>query len=141
MTSLPPRSVLVRTWFGGSEAWELLIRQVQTPSEEDFLAYVDFINNLAFEGMTVAELKSRQPNGPIVSFIADEITLTDAEHPILAVWVLPRRANDGRPEPEPFRVIPSELWGVENNINIANMDWEDFSGSVDHDGVFRGFEG
>lgn len=137
---MPPRSVLVRTWFGGSEAWELLVRQVHTHSEEDFLADVDLIDDPAFEGMTVAELRNKQPNGPMVSFIADESTLTDAEHPILAVWVLPRRADDQRPEPEPFRVIPSELWSVENNINISNMDWDNFSGSVDDDGVFRGFE-
>jgi hypothetical protein len=39
----------------------------------------------------------------------------------------------------PFRCIPSELWGVDNNLNISNMDWEDFSGAAGEDGVFRGF--
>jgi hypothetical protein len=39
----------------------------------------------------------------------------------------------------PFRCIPSELWSVDNNLNIANMDWEDFAGSTGEDGVFRGF--
>jgi hypothetical protein len=34
---------------------------------------------------------------------------------------------------------PPELWGVENNLNIANMDWEDFAGRVDESGVSRGF--
>lgn len=84
-------------------------------------------------------LKAGQPNGPIVSFIADRMTLTAADHPIMAVWVLLPIADDDRPEPEPFRVVPSELWSVENNINLANMDWEDFTRSVDADGVFRGF--
>jgi hypothetical protein len=27
------------------------------------------------------------------------------------------------------------------NLSIANMDWDDFAGSVDGDGVFRGFGG
>jgi hypothetical protein len=39
----------------------------------------------------------------------------------------------------PFRCISSELWGVDNNLNISNMDWEDFAGAAGKDGVFRGF--
>jgi hypothetical protein len=31
------------------------------------------------------------------------------------------------------------LWDVDNNLNISNMDWEDFSGAAGEDGVFRGF--
>lgn len=27
----------------------------------------------------------------------------------------------------PFRCIPSELWAVENNLSISNMDWEEFA--------------
>jgi hypothetical protein len=33
---------------------------------------------------------------------------------------------------------PSELWAVENNLKIANMDWQEFAAAVDEDGVFRG---
>lgn len=98
-----------------------------------------FVDDPAFDGLSVEALKAHQPNGPIVSFLADETTLTTGEHPILAVWVLPYSADDDRPEPEPFRVVPAELWSVENNINLANMDWTDFTGSVGDDGIFRGF--
>ena len=38
-----------------------------------------------------------------------------------------------------FRVIPSEMWSVENNLSIANMDFAEFADAVDEDGVFRGF--
>lgn len=38
-----------------------------------------------------------------------------------------------------FRALPSEVNGIESNLSIANMDWEDFAESVDDDGVFRGF--
>jgi hypothetical protein len=31
--------------------------------------------------------------------------------------------------------------GVENNLNIANMDWEELAGAADDDGVSRGFVG
>jgi hypothetical protein len=31
------------------------------------------------------------------------------------------------------------MWGVENNLSIANMDYSEFADEVDPDGVFRGF--
>lgn len=40
-----------------------------------------------------------------------------------------------------FRCVPDELWGVENNLNIANMNWEEFADKADEDGVFHGFIG
>jgi hypothetical protein len=36
-------------------------------------------------------------------------------------------------------VIPTELWSVENNLALGNMDFKDFAQSVDADGVFRGW--
>jgi hypothetical protein len=79
-------------------------------------------------------MQTEQPAGAFVSFLADQTTLTSAEHPILGVWTY-----DDRPDREPFRVVPAAVWSVENNINIANMDWPEFTSSVDEDGVFRGF--
>ena len=38
-----------------------------------------------------------------------------------------------------FRVIPSELWSVENNLSLANMDFEEFAGAAGAEGVFLGF--
>jgi hypothetical protein len=35
--------------------------------------------------------------------------------------------------------LPSQIQAIENNLSIANMDFEDFADSVDADGVFRGF--
>jgi hypothetical protein len=40
-----------------------------------------------------------------------------------------------------FRVIPSEMWDVENNLSLANMDFPEFAGSTGPDGIFRGFPG
>lgn len=140
MTALPSDSVLVRTWFGDDNAWESLVSEVQTPSEEGFLAQVTLVNDPTFEGLSAEALKAAQADGnaAIVSFLADETTLTSAEHPILAVWVLP--LDDDDPDHRPFRVAPSHLWSVENNINVATMGWEDFTRSVGADGVFRGFK-
>lgn len=135
MTALPRSSVLVRTWFDGTwfdgtwfdadGAWALLVAEAQTPSQDGFLADVTFVDDAAFAGLTADALTAAQPDGAIVSFLADEITLTSDDHPIVAVWVLPRPPDDVGPVPKPFRVVPSELWNVENNINLANMDWEE----------------
>jgi hypothetical protein len=133
MTALPNHSVLVRTCFGDDDAWEELLTEVRTPSGEGFLATVTPIDDATFEGLSVEGLMALQTNGPIVSFLADETTLTTAGHPVLAVWVLP-----GDRDHQPFRVAPAALWSVENNINLANMGWAEFTRATE-DGVFRGF--
>lgn len=92
-----------------------------------------------FEGLSPEALEAKQPGGAVVSFLADEITLTDPEHPILAVRVLPPQ-DFRRGDHTPFRVVPAQLWSVENNINEANLDWEDFANRVDADGIYRGKE-
>lgn len=138
MTTLPAIPVLIRTWFGDDAAWAALAEEVRRPSEDGFLANVTPVDDPAFAGLSAQALREKQPAGPIVSFLADETTLTSAEHPILAVWVLPPRNGDRR-DLAPFRVMPAELWSVENNINLANLDWADFTRSTGADGVFRGF--
>ena len=138
MTALPGIPVLVRTWFGDDGAWAALAEEVGTPSEDGFLANVTPVDDPAFEGLTAEALREKQTGGPIVSFLADETTLASAEHPVLAVWVLPHRDGEQR-DLAPFRVVPAELWSVENNINLANMDWADFTRATGPDGVFRGF--
>jgi hypothetical protein len=40
---------------------------------------------------------------------------------------------------EPFRCIPTELWSIGNNLNIAHPSWEDFTGAIDRGSVSRGF--
>jgi hypothetical protein len=65
-------------------------------------------------------------------FIVDRIALTPPDHPILVVDL---HTEPGRT----FRVIPSEMGGVENNLSLANMDFEEFAESVDEEGIFRGF--
>jgi hypothetical protein len=49
---------------------------------------------------------------------------------------LPEEPEYGRE----FRAIPTAVQSIENNLSIANMDFEDFAEAVDEDGVFRGFQ-
>jgi hypothetical protein len=57
--------------------------------------------------------------------------------PEFAVLVVNLRNN---PHP-PFRALPAEIQSIENNLSIANMDYQEFAQNVDSDGIFRGFRG
>jgi hypothetical protein len=97
-------------------------------------AYAEPVSDAAFDGAGWETIRAAVPvndEGASVLFIADGTTLTSAEHPILVVDLM----EDGN---EPFRCIPAELWSVDNNLNISNLDWEDFADAIDDDGVYRG---
>ena len=52
---------------------------------------------------------------------------------------LPVLCLDASAPERTIRVIPSELWSVENNLSLANMDFEEFAAAAGTEGVFRGF--
>ena len=71
-------------------------------------------------------------SGHTFLFVVDRTAITHPDRPVLVV--------DLNEEPgRTFRVIPSKIWGVENNLSIANMDFGEFADAVDSEGVFRGF--
>ncbi|MEU8898689.1 hypothetical protein [Nocardia sp. NPDC048505] len=39
-----------------------------------------------------------------------------------------------------FRIAPRAVAEVEVNFLLASVDFEDYAGNVDDDGVFRGFD-
>ncbi|HWO63813.1 MAG TPA: hypothetical protein VNO31_27640 [Umezawaea sp.] len=133
MTSLPQSddTPFVRTHFSDEEAWQALSTAVGTPNEDDFLAYVHVVDDPAFRDLSPEEVAARA-DGHRLIIVADETAMTSPEMPLLVLHL----DDDGWDE---VRVIAEELWSIENNISIANMDWEEFTGAVDHDGVFRGF--
>lgn len=108
---------------------------MQRENEEGLRAYVVPVNDPSFDDAGWQIVKAAPPgndNGAAVLFVADGMALTSPDHPILVVDLVANRS--------PFRSIPSELWAVDNNLNIANMDWEEFADRLDGNGVFRGFE-
>ena len=138
MKALPKsdKSLLLRTDFSDDVAWAALCEALRVPSEEGFLAHLDCISDPVYDGLTVEQLVKLAPKGgdhnQVIAFVADRIALTEPEQPVLVV--------DLYDEPgRTFRVIPREMWGVENNLSIANMDYTEFADNADPDGVFRGF--
>ncbi|POX60459.1 hypothetical protein C3492_27380 [Streptomyces sp. Ru62] len=59
--------------------------------------------------------------------------------PLLAVLPHDKDEEESEQEFGGLRVIAGELWSMENNISIGNMDWEEFVDAANGDGVFRGF--
>jgi hypothetical protein len=100
----------------------------------EFRAYVECVSDPAFDGFQPEQVIAAAALGPYRGyvFVVDPTTLTHPEHPVLVVDL---SSEPGRT----FRVIPSEIWGVENNLSLANMDFEEFADAADSDGIFRGF--
>lgn len=138
-------SLLVRTDFSSDEAWQQLADQATQENEDGFQAYAEPVSDPAFDAASWETVKAAVPvgQGASVLFIADSISLSSPDHPILVVDLSDTYLSVAEfPEiagRKPFRCIPSELWGVDNNLNISNMDWEDFAGAAGEDGIFRGF--
>ena len=130
-------SLALRTDFSDESAWSAICAAIQEPSGDfGFTANVDFVSDREYDGLTAEQLRLVLPEGSHHSFvfIIDHVALSQPDHPILVVDLLD---EPGRT----FRVIPSEMWAVENNLSIANMDFEEFSDAVDSDGIFRGLPG
>ena len=125
---------VIRTDFTDEAAWKKIQSEVAEVNTMGFSANVRFIDDRQYSELTGRELLQRisglDEYGCV--FIADATAMSTAEHHLLVL-------DPSNPTGETFRVIPSEAWGVENNLSIANMDYSEFADSVDPDGVFRGF--
>jgi hypothetical protein len=150
MPTLPHAGpLLVRTDFTDDGAWDQVRHQAQREYGPDgFSADVEPVSDPGWADAAWQTVKAAAPadgeTGPGVLFIADSITFASSEHPILVVDLTDKYLSMAEfPEiadRTPFRSIPSALWSVENNLTIANLDWEDFAGDVGDDGIYRGFE-
>jgi hypothetical protein len=131
-----PRSeqaLVIRTDFSDDTAWNTVVTAIQQPVE-GFYAYVDFVDDPAFDGLTVEHLVARRDDSTkSYAIVADALTVKEAEHPLLVVDLF---EEPGRT----FRAIPSAIQSIENNLSIANMDFWEFADNVDADGVFRAFK-
>ena len=133
MKSLPETewTLLIRTDFSYQAAWQALRAAITTPKEEeDFLANVDIVDDPAYRDLTSEQITSLTADEFLI--VADKVALTALGMPLLVLL----KSEDESGE---LRVIAEELWSIENNISIGNMDWSEFVDSADEDGVFRGF--
>jgi hypothetical protein len=141
-------SPVIRADFAHEDEWTRVQVAITEPQTEDeFTANVEFIDDKAFDGLTAARLLEIVPadTGHSFAFLVDMQTLTHPDRPILVVnlydWAEGLEDQGEGPQyGATFRVVPSEMWSVQNNLSLANMDWEEFADNVDDDGIFRGFD-
>jgi uncharacterized protein YbcV (DUF1398 family) len=127
--------LVLRTDFSNQATWEEICRTIQKPvGIFRFRANVDFVDNVEYADITKDQLLEFIPKNYNHSFImvADRTAISFPNHPLLIIDLYERSGRK-------FRAIPSQVQGIENNLSIANMDFEEFAESVDEDGVFRGF--
>ncbi|MEV0881700.1 hypothetical protein AB0I85_28165 [Micromonospora echinofusca] len=135
MLTLPdtPYTLVLRTDFSDEDAWVAVCAASIAPSVDGFAASLAFVSDPAFAGLSPRQVAAL-PKVTYRSFLflVDNVTVTDPETPLVALDLL---REPGRW----FRVVPAELWSIESNLSIANMDFSEFADAVDPDGVFRGF--
>lgn len=141
-------SLVIRTDFAHEDEWIRIQAAICEPqTDEGFEAYVEFVDDRTYEGVTAAGLLRIVPDDSdaTFAFLVDTKALTHPDRPILVVnlhdWVEGLEPEGEGPRyGTTFRVVPSEMWSVQNNLSLANMDWAEFADNVDDDGIFRGFE-
>jgi len=126
-------ALVIRTDFSDDAAWQEICQAIKEPVGA-FQAQVNFLDDREYDALSPGGLLLLLPENFEHSFacLVDDTTISQADRPILCIDLFD---EPGRT----FRVIPSQMWAVENNLSIANMDFSEFADNVDPDGVFRGF--
>jgi hypothetical protein len=129
---------VVRADFSEVRAWRWIVKEISTLTEEGFGADVEFVEDRTLEGLdevaivtTYPRLYPQQYRHPVL-FVVDSVAISAPEH-VLLVVNLNAGVNAG-----PFRTLPRQVQGIQNNLSLANMDYIEFARSVGTDGVFRG---
>ena len=137
-----PRSdqaMVLRTDFSDEAAWQAIRSAIGAPVREfgsaiDFVAYVTFVDDPDYRDLDIGQIQALfgpESNHSFV-IVVDRTAITHPDH---AVLILDLFEASG----QTFRAVPSTVQSIENNLSIANMDFEEFADAADADGVFRGF--
>ena len=129
-------ALVLRTDFSNQATWDSICAAIRRPNDVyNFIAYVHFLDDEGYSGITKERLLALIPNDYNQTYIivVDQTTISHPEHPLLIVDLF--EENTGNE----FRAIPSQIQWIENNLSIGNMDSEEFAEAVGEDGIFRGF--
>ena len=128
-------ALVLRTDFSNEAVWEKIRALIQKPAGLfRFRANVEFLSDTDYADITKDQLLELIPRNYNHNFmiIVDQLAISQTDHPLLIVDLYEKSGRE-------FRAVPSQIQGIENNLSIANMDFEEFAESVDQDGIFRGF--
>ena len=136
MKTLPKtdNALVVRTDFGNDKEWENICEEIMNP-ENEFEAFVEFVENKDFEELSTDQLPSYDFGNSDHSFIflVDKITFLNPEHPILCVDLLDEFGKS-------FRITPASLWIASSCLSAGNKSFWEFTDSLDSQGIYRPYE-
>ncbi|HEY6922350.1 MAG TPA: hypothetical protein VI653_02695 [Steroidobacteraceae bacterium] len=128
-------ALVVRTAFSDQAAWEAIRDEIQQsgPRIEGY-SCVTFVDDRTYEGFSKDQLVAAIPEKYSYSFmfIVDATTVTTKDHPVLVVNLRKRPGAE-------FRAVTSEIYTIEANLSLANLDFDDFARAAAETGVYRGF--
>jgi len=130
ITPTSENALLIRTDFSDADAWKKLVAAAGEPADP-FIFNMEIVDDQTNSGATVDQLMaalSDYQHSFVV--IADAISILQPDHPLLVVDLAEERGRQ-------FRAIASQIASIDNNLSIANMDFEEFAGLVDETGTFR----
>jgi len=135
--SLPvsARVPVIRTDYRDDAAWDRLRVALATGGSEGSRGGVDLVEDQGLADLSVEEVLARLPPGlahPVL-FVVDDRALQTPGGAVVVV-------EPADVAPCQFRAALDQVAAINNNLSLANMDFNDFADSTDPDGVFRGFD-
>ncbi len=137
--------LLVRTDFSDDAQWAAILEEV---ADDEFFEGTEIrpVNDRGWEGAGMDEVMAAVTNDEEIPavYIADAEAMTGWGHPLLVINAdLPEAGPDYEPGPgvsRTLRATADSIWSMHVNLEIANMDWEDYLPDPDsEDPVHRGF--
>ena len=137
--------LLVRTDFSDDTEWAALLEEL---ADDEFFEGTEIrpVDDRGWEGAGMDEVMAAVTNAEVIPavYIADTEAITGWGHPLLVINAdLPEASPDYEPVEgvsRTLRATADAIWSMHVNLEIANMDWEDFLPDPDDDDpVFRGY--
>ncbi|MFG2097189.1 DUF6924 domain-containing protein [Streptomyces sp. NPDC048612] len=122
---------VILTDFQHPDAWRALVAVLTKDDTTPIEVYEDAACDSAGVDELIAAMPSAPDKRPDCFFVADSMTLTHPEHPLLAVSL------DEDDEGRAFRIIPKQIPTMASTLFIAHSDFSGYAEGVDDDGTFR----
>ena len=144
-------ALVIRTDYSDDEAWQAVTAALAEPWDDGAAeSCVHIVDDPTWAGASADEVLDVVVADELlgVVFLADRATMLADHNGLLAVTTLtPEDFEDDVDYEEhtrfgrEFRIIPREVSNLHANLNLANMDFSEFSSCAgdDPEGVFRGF--
>ncbi len=121
---------LIRVFTKNDSIWKRITNQIKTPSKQGFIADLHIVEGGPFNTSFTKSMMTEPSPFYNYDFIimADSLTFTQEPHTLLCQGLFENKGKS-------FRVLPQDIWKVENNLSTANMDFDEFIENCNNKGV------